>query len=55
MRELGEQAELVVLEMNLGQMLREVERCAGRRVHFLPKIGGELHTPQEVVRFVRKL
>ena len=54
-RELGEQAELVVLEMNLGQMLREVERCAGRRVHFLPKIGGELHTPQEVVRFVRKL
>ena len=54
-KELAEQAELVVLEMNLGQMLREIERCARRQVHFLPKIGGELHTPEEVVRFVKKL
>ncbi len=52
---LARRAKLVVLEMNLGQMLREVERCAKRRVHFLPKIGGELHTPQEIVRFVEAL
>jgi 2-oxoglutarate ferredoxin oxidoreductase subunit alpha len=52
---LARRAKLVVLEMNLGQILREVQRCAKREVHFLPKIGGELHTPREIVKFVEAL
>ncbi|WP_456474438.1 2-oxoacid:acceptor oxidoreductase subunit alpha [Candidatus Pyrohabitans sp.] len=52
---LARRSRLVVLEMNLGQMLREVQRVSRRKVHFLPRIGGELHTPREIVKFVEAL
>jgi len=46
---------LVVPEMNLGQVVREVERAAKETpVHFLPKIGGELHSPSEILEVVRR-
>jgi len=36
--------------MNYGQMVREVERSAGRRkVESLPKLGDALHTPEEIL------
>jgi len=42
--------KILVPEMNYGQMVREVERCAGRRkVESLPKLGDALHTPQEIL------
>jgi len=49
--QLGEQVEkILVPEMNYGQLVREVERCAGRRkVTFLPKLGDALHTPHEIL------
>jgi len=44
---------VVVLEMNLGQLYWEVERIARqagcRRIELFSKIGGEVHTPDEIV------
>lgn len=37
-------------ELNMGQMVREVERHVDQPVVSIPKIGGELHTPAELVR-----
>ena len=45
------QAErFIVPEMNLGQMAREIERHTDREVIAVPKLGGALHSPQELVR-----
>jgi len=39
-----------VPEMNYGQLVREVERSAGReKVTSLPKLGDALHTPEEIL------
>ena len=54
----AEQAnDLVVVEMNLGQMFYEVERVAKAKanVHILGKIGGELHKPEEILSKIREL
>jgi 2-oxoglutarate ferredoxin oxidoreductase subunit alpha len=41
---------IVVPEMNYGQLVREVERSAGRgKVTSLPKLGDALHTPEEIL------
>jgi 2-oxoglutarate ferredoxin oxidoreductase subunit alpha len=46
----------VVVEMNLGQMVYEVERCsAGRAGTFLaPHAGGTVHSPQQILQVVRE-
>ena len=45
--------KIVVPEMNLGQLSREVERVAGRKVAGLNKIGGgELITPEEILGLI---
>jgi 2-oxoglutarate/2-oxoacid ferredoxin oxidoreductase subunit alpha len=45
------QAErFIIPEMNLGQMAREIERHTDREVIPVPKLGGALHSPQELVR-----
>ncbi len=43
--------KIVVPEMNMGKMSREVERVAAGRVKVvsLPKMGGEIHTPEEIM------
>ena len=42
---------IVVPEMNIGKIVREVDRAAHRRceVVALPKLGGALHTPGEIL------
>ena len=46
---------LIVPEMNCGQMVREVQRCAKETpVVFLPKLGEEPHTPEEILEAVRR-
>ncbi len=55
---LGKQVEgILVPEMNLGQVYHPLrEAVAGKcRVAHLPKIGGEIHTPAEIVGAVEKL
>jgi 2-oxoglutarate ferredoxin oxidoreductase subunit alpha len=49
----AEHAEIAVFEMNLGMMAREVERAAKKAIHFMPKIGGDVHNPDEIAKFVR--
>jgi 2-oxoglutarate ferredoxin oxidoreductase subunit alpha len=45
---------IIVPEMNVGKIYREVERVvAGRaEVISLPKLGGEVHTPSEILRSI---
>jgi len=45
----------IVPEMNLGQMSREIERHTDCLVITVPKLGGALHTPEELVRTVESL
>ncbi len=44
----------VVPELNLGQMVREVERCAVDRCQVLlvPHAGGEVHAPEEILEAI---
>jgi 2-oxoglutarate ferredoxin oxidoreductase subunit alpha len=43
----------IVVEMNYGQIVREVERCVqGKPVFFLPKMGGDPHTPNEILNLI---
>jgi len=46
---------IIVPEMNMGKIVREVERVvAGRaQVISLPKLGGEVHTPAEIFSAIR--
>jgi 2-oxoglutarate ferredoxin oxidoreductase subunit alpha len=39
----------LIPEMNLGQIAREIERHVKVPVKSIPKLGGELHTPAELV------
>jgi 2-oxoglutarate ferredoxin oxidoreductase subunit alpha len=45
---------IVVPEMNLGQMVYEVERCAGGRVPVVPvtHAGGSVHHPEEILQAI---
>ncbi len=44
--------KIIVAEMNLGQIVHEVERvvCGAAEVELLPKIGGEMHLPSEILK-----
>ncbi len=51
-KELAEKIKaFVVAEVNYGQIALEVERCAGGKAetYLVPKMGGALHTPQEIM------
>lgn len=54
MKEMGDKSRLMVLEMNLGQILHEVRKYSNE-VFFFPKIGGELHTPFEIIKKVKEV
>jgi 2-oxoglutarate ferredoxin oxidoreductase subunit alpha len=47
---------IVVPEINMGQIVREVERCAGGQaeVILVPHPGGGIHDPQKVLNAIRK-
>lgn len=47
----GRAKRILVPEMNVGKIAREVERAAGGRAEVvsLPKLGGALHTPGEIL------
>ena len=47
--------KIIVPEMNVGKIVREVERIAACRceVVSLPKVGGELHTPAEILETLK--
>lgn len=46
----------IVTEINYGQVVREVKRAVGDKadVLLLPKMGGALHTPEEIVDFIMR-
>ncbi|MCK9150395.1 2-oxoacid:acceptor oxidoreductase subunit alpha [Methanobacterium alcaliphilum] len=48
--------KLIVVEMNLGQMFYEIQRVAAGQAEVLlmPKIGGEIHKPLEILSKIEK-
>jgi 2-oxoglutarate/2-oxoacid ferredoxin oxidoreductase subunit alpha len=56
-RELAPKAKaFVVVEMNLGQMVNEVERCAGgTKTVLIPHAGGNVHDPEEVAKVLEEV
>jgi len=47
---------LVVPEINYGQVVHEVERCAGGRdVVFTGKMGGAVHTPEMILEAIESI
>jgi len=56
-RELAGQVEgIIVPEINMGQIVREVERCAAGQADVIsvPHPGGDIHDPQKVLNAIRK-
>jgi 2-oxoglutarate ferredoxin oxidoreductase subunit alpha len=56
-RELAEKAKaFVVVEMNYGQIVNEVERCAGDRAKtvLVEHGGGTVHDPEQVLEVIRE-
>jgi len=55
-RELAPQVKaFVVPEINYGQMVLEVERCAGKaRTLLVPHMGGDVHLPQTILKAIRE-
>jgi 2-oxoglutarate ferredoxin oxidoreductase subunit alpha len=56
-RELSQQVKaFVVPEINYGQIVLEVERCAGGRAKtlLLPHMGGGMHQPQTILEGIRE-
>lgn len=56
-KEISEKSsQIFVLEMNLGQVFREVQKIAClegcKDVRLFSKIGGEVHKPDEIVKFI---
>ncbi|HDI10116.1 2-oxoglutarate synthase subunit alpha [Candidatus Bathyarchaeota archaeon ex4484_205] len=47
---------IVVPEINYGQLVLEVERvCKGGEVHLIPKMGGRVHSPREILEYLINL
>ena len=56
-RELAPQAKaFVVPEINYGQIVLEVERCAGGKAKtiLVPHMGGGVHLPETILRAIRE-
>jgi 2-oxoglutarate ferredoxin oxidoreductase subunit alpha len=47
-------SRIIVVEMNLGQIFYEVQRTLpGVKVELAPKIGGEMHLPEEILNQIK--
>ncbi|MFH1722050.1 MAG: 2-oxoacid:acceptor oxidoreductase subunit alpha [Candidatus Altiarchaeota archaeon] len=57
-RKLAEIVEVfIVPEINNGQIVHEVERCAAgnAKVRLISKLGGDIHTPQEILKVIEEV
>jgi 2-oxoglutarate ferredoxin oxidoreductase subunit alpha len=52
----GHTKAFVVPELNLGQMVREVERCAGgkAKTYLVPHAGGSVHHPEAILAVIQE-
>ncbi len=48
-------ADFMVAELNYGQIYHKVREYAGNKVYKLNKMGGEIHTPDEILRKIREV
>lgn len=56
-RRISEQVRAIVVpEMNMGKIAREVKRAAGEtEVISVPKLGGSLHTPEDILSAIKEV
>jgi 2-oxoglutarate ferredoxin oxidoreductase subunit alpha len=58
MRKLSEKVKaFIVPEVNYGQVAYEVERCvsSNSETHLIPKMGGDIHTPEEIFEGIKEM
>lgn len=55
LRDRDREVELIVAEVNAGQMAREVERHARRPVHRVNRLGGEPIHPEEILKKIEEV
>lgn len=58
MRKISERIKaFVVPEINYGQLAYEVERCvaSNSQTHLIPKMGGDIHTPEEILEGIKEM
>jgi 2-oxoglutarate ferredoxin oxidoreductase subunit alpha len=58
MRKLSEKVKaFIVPEVNYGQVAYEVERCVSpnSETHLLPRMGGDIHTPEEILEGIKEM
>ena len=58
MRKLAEKDKaFIVPEVNYGQVAYEVERCvsSNSETHLMPKMGGNIHTPEEIFERIKEM
>lgn len=48
LKEFPNASKFIIPELNMGQMAREIQRHTDVEVESLPKLGGEMHTPDEL-------
>lgn len=48
-------SNILVVEMNKGQYVREAERAMGKRLPFLSKVNGRLFEPSEIMNKIREM
>jgi 2-oxoglutarate ferredoxin oxidoreductase subunit alpha len=56
-RELAERVKaFVTVEVNMGQMALEVERCAGGKAgcYLVPHAGGDVHNPEDILEVIKE-
>jgi len=53
----GKVKSIVVVELNLGQMVREVERAAAGKgiVRFVGHAGGSVHRPEDILQAIMEV
>ncbi len=53
---IGNARTIIVPEMNIGRIVREMERLThdGQQLRSASKLGGNIHTPQEILTEIKK-
>ena len=48
---------VIMIEINLGQMVREVERAVGKRSKVVPvsHAGGDVHDPEDIYNAIKRV
>lgn len=56
LREIGKKIDkIIVIELNLGQYVNEIQRIIGDKIRFYGKSNGRAITPNEIINIVKEM